>query len=176
MRLIMNTQIKRTRISARDSSLRALLAGSILSILTLLGMAASAEEIYRWVDDNGVVNYTQQKPRDVTSEAITTQSGGPRVVKEVPVPASIATGQPLNADQERMLDGLRAEERNRQQQIAQLKEDNCQKSRDVLSRLTIKNRIRVKDGTGEYQMMGEDERQDRISRAQEGIALYCVAA
>ena len=56
------------------------------------------------------------------------------------------------------------------------KSENCQRSRDVLSRLTLKSRIRVRDEDGEYRVMPEEERQDRIAQAQEGIALYCASA
>ena len=79
-------------------------------------------------------------------------------------------------DQLRRLEGLRAAEQARQDEIAQIKADNCQQSRDVLARLSLKNRIRVKGPDGEYTVMPEDERQQRISKAQENVALYCVPA
>jgi len=149
-----------------------------VAVLVAFSLQAVADEIYRWVDEDGVVNYTQQKPRGTEVDTLTTSSGAPRVREETPaVPVtSAATQQPLNAEQQKMLEGLQAEERNRQQEIVQIKEQNCQQSRDVLSRLTIKNRIRVKGEDGEYAVMPEDERQDRIAKAQEGIALYCASA
>lgn len=153
----------------------ALVAGIIL---TGFGIQAGADTIYRWVDGNGVVNYTQQKPRDADAEAITTQGGGIRAATQpepLAVSKSVATGQPLSPEQEKMLEGLRAAEHSRQQEIARIKEENCQQSRDVLGRLTVKSRIRVRDDDGEYRTMGEDERQERISKAQENIALYCVS-
>ncbi|MFV2090405.1 MAG: DUF4124 domain-containing protein [Pseudomonadales bacterium] len=154
-------------------SIRALLSIALASI----AFAASADQVYRWVDEDGVVNYTQQKPRGTASELLTTSTGAPRVMDTTPAPiVSPATGQELNADQQKMLEGLRAVEQARKNEIAKIKQENCQKSRSVLSRLTIKNRIRVKDETGEYQIMGEDERQERIQKAQEGIAQYCAAA
>lgn len=154
-------------------SIRALLSIALASI----AFAASADQVYRWVDEDGVVNYTQQKPRDTVAEQLTISTGAPRVMDTTPAPiVSPATGQELNADQQKMLEGLRAVEQARKNEIAKIKQENCQKSRSVLSRLTIKNRIRVKDETGEYQIMGEDERQERIQKAQEGIALYCAAA
>ena len=75
-----------------------------------------------------------------------------------------------------MLEGLRAAEQARQQEIAKIKEQNCQQSRDVLARLTVKNRIRVKGPDGEYAIMPEDERQSRISEAQQNIVRYCAPA
>ena len=157
---------------------RQTIAFAALALLALTSVPAAADKIYRWVDENGVVNFTQQKPRGTDSEAIVTASGSPRVVKEATptVPASAATGDTMSPEQKKMLDGLRAAEQARQNEIAQIKADNCQQSRDVLSRLTVKNRIRVKRPDGEYTVMPEDERQQRISEAQENVALYCVPA
>jgi hypothetical protein len=154
-------------------------AATAAALLMMASLSASADEIYRWVDENGVVNYTQQKPRNTEAETIVTSSGTPRVANDNPAPTPVtspSTGQPMSAEQEKMLEGLRAAERTRQQEIAKIKEQNCQQSRDVLSRLTLKDRIRVKGPDGEYTIMPEDERQERISKAQENIALFCVKA
>lgn len=149
------------------------------ALLVLASLPTAADEIYRWVDENGVVNYTQQKPRDTESETIVTNSGAARKVSQpapTPAPSSVATGENLSAEQEKMLEGLRAAEQARQDEIAQIKADNCQQSRDILSRLTLKNRIRVKDANGDSSVMPEDERQQRIGEAQENIVRYCVPA
>lgn len=154
-----------------------LIALGAAALVALASLPAAADQIYRWVDENGVVNYTQQKPRGTEAESIVTDTGAPRAVSTtstVAAPASAATGEPLSAEQEKMLEGLKAAERARQDEIARIKADNCQQSRDVLSRLTLKNRIRVKGPDGEYRVMPEDERQERIGKAQENIALYCV--
>ena len=151
---------------------------AVAALLAMTSLPVAADQIYRWVDENGVVNFTQQKPRDADAEAIVTNTGAPRVVDETaaPAPTSAATGENLSPEQEKMLEGLRAAERARQDEIAQIKADNCQQSRDVLARLTLKDRIRIKGPDGEYTIMPEDERQQRISKAQENIALYCVSA
>ena len=32
-------------------------------LIALTAACASAEEVYQWVDENGVTNYTQQRPK-----------------------------------------------------------------------------------------------------------------
>lgn len=156
------------------------LIGSVL--LIAISGQTSADQIYRWVDDNGVVNYTQLKPRDAEAQAINTQGGATQAARTPPpaaAPAPVvdpATGQPLSPQQEQMLEGLRAAEQARQVEIAKIRAENCQQSKDVLARLTVKSRIRVRGDDGEYRIMPEDERQSRISEAQQNIALFCVAA
>jgi hypothetical protein len=150
-------------------------------LAALLAQHASADEIYRWIDDQGVVNYTQQKPRDKDAEAILTRSGTRATTAEpaptvVEAPVTSATGEPLNEEQQKMLEDLRRAEAARQEEVARIKEHNCERSRDVLERLTVKNRVRVADENGQYRVMPEDERQERISEAQENIARYCASA
>lgn len=152
------------------------------ALLIVASGQTAADQIYRWVDANGVVNYTQLKPRDTDAQTITTQGGATRVAKPAPAaatPAPVpdpATGEPLSPEQEAMLEGLRAAERARQEEIAKIKAENCQQSRDVLARLTVKNRIRVRGEDGEYRIMADDERESRISEAQKNVALYCASA
>lgn len=146
----------------------------------LLGASghAAAEEIYRWVDENGVVNYSQLKPRDVNAQAIVTEGGGAEVAESrqaAAQPPTASSEQPLSPEQEKMLEGLRAAEQSRQQELAKIRAENCQQSRDVLARLTVRDRIRVRGEDGQYRIMPEDERQERISEAQRNVAQFCAS-
>ena len=75
-----------------------------------------------------------------------------------------------------MLKDLQAAELARQAEVTKIREDNCEKSRSVLSRLSATQRIRVNDDSGNQRIMPEDERQRRIEEAQLGIAQNCDAA
>ena len=142
----------------------------------------TAADIYRWVDANGVVNYTQQKPRGVDAELVS-ETSSTRPAAAQTAQAASPTAQPesgsqpaLNEDQQNMLRGLEEAEAARQQELARVRDDNCTRARSVLTRLTAKGRIRVRDKQGEYRIMNEEERQSRISEAQQGIALNCESA
>ena len=153
----------------------------IYSILVLLWTAsAAAEEIYRWVDAAGVVNYTQQKPRDLQSEKVSTTQGATRVVNDSPAAPSTEALPPTDArlsdSQQAMLENLQAAERARQDEITKIRVDNCEKSRALLTRLSVNARVRINDDSGQQRMMGEDERQERIGEAQVGIAQNCDPA
>ena len=180
-----------TTVSSHFANLRQttraglLIPGATLILTAALNAGSThAEEIYRWVDADGVVNYTQQKPRDVTAEALTTQRGAPTRVRSTPAstaasssassPASAADSErPMSDAQQRMLEELQAKERARQQEVAEIREQNCSKSRQVLSNLSAKERIRVRGDNGQERIMPEDERQRRISEAQQGIVDNC---
>ena len=146
----------------------------VLSIPMLMG----ADVVYRWIDENGVVNYTQQLPRGVKAQQITTQLGAPSVVTDVgEITATPERGrQSLSDQQQEMMDELKAAELARQQEVAKIRQANCQQSRDVLANLSLTSRIRVRDSSGIERVMGEDERQRRIDEAQQGIVINCNAS
>jgi hypothetical protein len=134
-------------------------------------------EVYRWVDPDGVVNYTQLKPEGVEAELVTADTG-----RRVPAKASPRTAEAestegqdrLSENQQRMLADLRAAETERQEQIAKVREANCQQARDVLARLTSRGRIRVVGDDGVERVMAEEERQQRIDESQRSVALNCA--
>ena len=154
-------------------------AALLLALPCLMGA-----EIYRWVDQNGVVNYTQQRPSnvnvDVDVEQITTRTGARRVVGEIPAtpaPAPIIGENQqgdLTDDQQAMLERLRNAEAVRQDQVAEIRTSNCKQARTMLQDLQARGRVRVRDGDS-VRIMDEDERQQRIGEAQEGVAVNCKA-
>ena len=162
----------------RSHTITVYLAG--VALLTA-GLAHSAE-VYRWVDENGVVNFTQQKPRNVASQHLVTKAGAPTLVRgaeraQAPQAASsTADGADMSTDQQQMLEDLRAAEEARQDEVARIRAANCERSRKVLANLSARGRIRVVDENGTERMMDEDERQRRISEAQQGIVDNCSAA
>lgn len=165
--------------------------GKNLVLFLLMGITGSvlAEEVYRWVDADGVVNFTQQRPREVTAEQISTRTSGYHTGNNIAqntaasgtqpqsFPATAATDEAntMDAAQREMLEGLRAEEARRQIEQASARDANCEKSRGVLARLTGSPRIRVRGTDGVERMMPEEERQERIDDAQTGVANYCTA-
>ncbi len=163
-----------------------------LVLFVLMGITGSvlAEEVYRWVDADGVVNFTQQRPREVSADQISTTNAGSNRVDNVARNTAAVSGQQpqsfpatagdqsrqMDATQQEMLEGLRAEEAQRQIDFADARDSNCKKSRDGLIRLTGKPRIRVRGTDGVERMMPEDERQRRIDDAQRGVANNCTSA
>ena len=158
-----------------------------ISLLLCVLMGTAYADTYRWVDDNGVVNYAEQVPRGVPSERVTKIAGatnGKRAsssrapaAQPAPVnrtPTSIPASRPdLNEEQQEMLRELQSAEADRQEQVARIRQDNCDRSRRVLNNLTAKDRVRVRDDNGTERALPEDERQQRIADAQRGIVEFC---
>ncbi|MCZ6640207.1 MAG: DUF4124 domain-containing protein [Gammaproteobacteria bacterium] len=153
-------------------------AGKIALFALWIPMLMGADVVYRWIDADGVVNFTQQLPRGVKAQEITTREGAPSVIRDVEeVTENTQRGQPKLSDQQQaMLDELRAAELVRQEEVTKIRAANCQQSREVLSNLSLTARIRVRDSDGVERVMGEDERLRRIEEAQQGIVINCNAS
>jgi hypothetical protein len=148
--------------------------GLALCCLPLL-MGAS---VYRWVDEDGVINYSQLKPEGVEAELVRADTG--QRIGTTPPPASAGNDttdgeQQLGENQQQMLDDLRATEAQRQQQITKLRDANCRQARDQLDRLTSRGRIRVRGEDGTERVMPDEERRGRIDEAQRAVAANCSA-
>ena len=138
-------------------------------------------EIYRWVDLDGIVNFTQLKPRGVPAQQIVTGKHSTIVTEAIdpldgePLGGQSNNGVRLTPEQQQMLDDLEAAEQVRQDEIAKIKKASCSKSRNLLGRLSRTSRIRVRDSDGSERIMGEDKRQQRITDAQRGISENCIS-
>lgn len=152
-----------------------------LALLALCVPMLAAGDVYRWVGPDGVVNYTQMKPQGVQAEKVRTPGARPTTAGDaraepVPQPAGeSADASQLSPKQQAMLEDLQSAEAARKQEVARIREANCERSRRVLDRLSANARIRVRDDAGEERTMGEDERQDRIAEAQRGVAENCLS-
>jgi hypothetical protein len=140
--------------------------------------------IYRWVDENGVVNFTEQQPRDVAAQEVEVKVSSVVDTPAVPTPVADQT-QPAAAEREatpeltdaqrQELEDLQRQEQQRQEDLVKLKAENCVKARALLEKLTINNRIRLRKPDGTEVALGEDERQQRITATQEDVVVNCVS-
>lgn len=168
------------------------LAGLLLAALA--ATAGAAETIYRWVDASGTVHYGQVAPVGVAYEIV--RPGNDPVARTPTLaeparpgaaPASGPTGASaeqgsgapspqLSDAQRRMQEQLEATEQTRLAEIRAEKEENCRLAREQFEQFTTYRRIRMRGPDGEYVIIGEDERQQRIEEAKQAILLNCEDA
>jgi hypothetical protein len=145
-----------------------------LIALVLAAPLLMGSEIYRYVDANGVVTYAQQLPYGVKGELIKTTAGAPTVtVPATPAESQKPEEQKLSPQQQAMLDNLKKAEQARREEITRIRDANCTRSKEVLERLSSAGRIRVKGPDGQETKMPEEERQARITEAQQGVVANC---
>lgn len=155
--------------------MRKLIISALLTCLPGLLVA----DIYRWVDSRGVVNYTQQKPNDVSSTLVGKSTQEPRGERAVAQPQPVAPAPtsgkpPLTPDQQAKLDELKAQQEARAVAMAERQRANCEQAQTTLEQLTTSSRIRVRGEDGSVRAIPEEERLSRIEETQQAIAENCA--
>lgn len=126
-------------------------------------------ETYKWINEEGVVTYSQTPPPDVEAERINIRSGTP------------VSGQSSKdkLDQLRQKAADKAEDRDMEKQQQQekqsltaMKQKNCEIAHSNLQKLEgLGTRLYKKDG--EYKRLSEEERQSLMQQAREQIKSNC---
>ena len=159
-----------------------------LTFLTLVCVTDAAlakeEAYYTWVDENGVVNYSERDPKNQNAVLVSPSNTrfGYRSLPERPSDnnnqqASLPTGQSTTTDNEQASPEADAEmqaERDQvQQAIAKVKASNCQAGRRNLARLEAYARIRVKNSDGTERILTDEEKQAKMNDAKKTISENC---
>lgn len=140
---------------------RTLLLASLL--LGGVGMA-SAGQIYKWVDAQGVTHFTAQPPQATQSVTIPP-------AKQPPAPPSApATTAPAATEQTQA--DIDARVRRELAQKEKERADYCLTVRTNLAHLRNNPRLRM-EMNGEMRRVTEDERQAKIAEAEKTIAAQC---
>lgn len=138
-----------------------ILTASAGLMLATLSLPVSAQALYRWVDSNGVVHYSDSPPADTPYETRSIRNATlPKPEDDVPPPtATAASGQP-NPAQAAKDDPAR--------------QRNCEQARLNLELLQSDSPVRMDlDGDGEAEPIEDAARQLQIDLARRQVASYC---
>lgn len=167
------------------------LFGAVVGATAIVGApsASAAQAVYRWVDANGVVHFTQTAPRDVPYEQVSPSGQGSRPAPSFYSPRRDAPAAPANPDageteanaedpaltaaQQQRQAELDAQAQTRLSEMAAARRRNCELARQQFEEFTTFARIRVADGEGGVRILTEAERAERIAEAEEAILVNC---
>jgi hypothetical protein len=128
----------------------------LLSI-TLLSWSVSARNyaenitIYRWVDENNVVHFSQNQPEHDNYQELTM----------------------TNADPVRTNQSTEIELKGKQQDIVVSLSEQCQTAKANLITLTSFDKVQYIDQNGETKILSADEKTRQIALNKKQIAIYC---
>ncbi|MEH6566753.1 MAG: DUF4124 domain-containing protein [Halopseudomonas sp.] len=140
-------------------------------IAIALGLACTplmAEKLYKWVDENGVTQFSQQPPVSSQYERMNV-TAPPKLGSEMaPEPAESSS----TADAPDDSPATAATQQQTKEQQA-LQEAQCAKLREDLTTMENNPRLGRTNAAGEMERIGEDERQSMIAKAREELATHC---
>lgn len=144
------------------------LIGACALALALIPPSLLAEQTgyYRWKDDKGQFQATQQPPPDRPSEYVRLSTG-----KSTPVGA----GETVESHEGK--DTAKSAAQNKitgpLQAVPDKDPAKCKEARDNQAVLEGHARIREKQANGEYRYLSADEIAEQRKRAQEAVNIYC---
>jgi hypothetical protein len=173
------------------------LSAACVGLLAASPGSPGAPDVYRWVDANGVVHYTQVAPRDVPFERVSpsgrdradepsfynpvrARSNAPGAIVDAP---SVEAGDPdaasapgLTPEQLERQSELSAEADARLAEIAEARRRNCELARQQFREFTTYARIRIANPDGSIRILTEEERASRLAETEEAIVVNCDGA
>ena len=153
----------------------------ILLILLTLVSASALAGLHKWVDADGKVHYSDQPPpANVKATTLRSTSSAKDSASESGAAASSAPAAPKTiAEREAELKKAQQAEKEsadkaaRKQAEAEAIKENCIAARKSLSILQEGVRMAEIDDKGERFYLNDEQRQQRIARAQQDVSTYC---
>ena len=143
----------------------------ILPLALIFGASgALAGKVFKWIDDEGVPQYTDQAPTDREYTVVET-FGAPKSA-EAALKRRAEAASAAAAAGEETGDDFEAQKLERERQ-AKVREENCKNAQINLKTMKENARVRILGDDGEYSYLSEEERQSQINRASEIIANSC---
>ncbi len=148
-----------------------------MAFILVISSPVWAEKIYKWVDENGQIHYSSQKPENQTAETVKIRKG-PKVTPQ-PVAEQASEGEPAVAEElsdEEIEEEAAAEEAARKQLAEADRVNNrkqCELARSNYDALNATTRVTRRDANGQVVRMTDEERVNALKNARLGIQRFC---
>ncbi|MBL6691450.1 MAG: DUF4124 domain-containing protein [Pseudomonadales bacterium] len=142
--------------------------------------AVAEEEYYTWIDENGVVNYSERNPQGYNAQFVGRETRFGYDTQRSIFPPEPESESGINEDDEGP--ELETDEGFRQEMAqieadkkrnAEIRRSNCRVARVNLEKLANYNRIRVEDENGQTRFLTDEEKQARIDAARQSVSENC---
>ncbi|MFC6634584.1 DUF4124 domain-containing protein [Microbulbifer taiwanensis] len=149
-------------------------------LISTLALAAQADGIYKWEDENGVVHFGSQPPKKQDVEVVK-KPKSERYKQWQAEQAALKAAQAKDeaTSEERAVAAKPDPQPEPQQDQAASKAEQavraqrCRRAQSDLQELTTHSRVREVAADGAVRMLPEEERQERIARMQQLIRDNC---
>lgn len=142
----------------------------LFALITLSNISFCAEaKVYKWIDGDGKVHYTEHPPTDTESTLIETAKTPKTAATEAKTISPDATAPQAKAPDEEII-----VETEDPKEVEKIRLENCEKAKKALASFTTYPRVRVKEKDKDsYRYLSEEERQTEIKKYQDYEKQYC---
>ena len=134
--------------------------------------SAAQEDIYRWVDDKGVVHFGDRPPQQADVEKISIPESQIQP-SEGSDPVDQEASQNPQPNLAQQLREERAEARREREANAEVTAKSCEKAREIVSHLEPMTRVMVTHEDGTVIRMDDNDRLEKLGEAKTFIAGNC---
>lgn len=140
---------------------------SFFSMILVYSDVFAAEQItiYRWIDKEDVVHFSQNQPEHDDYIEVS-------MANNKKSSATIEKDKTANSEQVSDNSLLVAEENN--EAIGNINQDKCITARDNLSTLQNFDKIQYKDEQGNVKVLGALEKQQQLEMNKKQVEVYCI--
>jgi len=156
-------------------SVKSLTTVLLVALVLVATDSVANEAVYRWVDDRGIVHFSDLPGQSAEATKVEVDAGSPANSPSAGDSASdsafASPAGPSKAQQQR------EERENRQQDTAKKKAAiaaNCKQRRNIVAKLEPFTRVMVRGEDGEVYRMDDKDRLESLSEAKTYIAENCV--
>ena len=145
-----------------------------LAMLLLAAMGINAQTMYRWVDANGNVVYSDQPPPPDAREARALK--GPKATTSDDDDTDVDTAYEDQEEEFQRRRAKAAEDQTKAEQEAALAEErkrNCEMARSNLQTLTAETRITRRNAQGETVYLSDEQIARERAQAQKSVEEWC---
>jgi hypothetical protein len=140
---------------------------NLIFLAFLLPAPLALAESYKWVDENGVVSYSQTAPKAIEAETIS-----------IKPPTQTSSTDELDRLKQQLQDiredkELAAQAAKKAKLESEQKAQNCAAARANLANLQTAGNRMLQTSDGSYLRLSEPERQHRLQLARDQIAANC---
>jgi len=143
----------------------------VLAVLLALADTATAETIYKWVDDQGITHYGDEPPSGTDAQRIEASEEPSSSETERAQQQLETTTERLEERRRERLEERRAAQR--EQRKREQREKRCQELRQALRNVKRNRNLIKPDGEGGYEAMTEQERQKRVAERRKRLKKQC---
>ncbi len=142
----------------------------LITLTLIMASSHATARMYKWVDSNGVTQYSQHPPPEGAVEEIEKTYAPEAADLEDTLQEGAKKREEFNKrHQERLDSKAQAKKEKKEKKKLALE---CTKAREQIKTLKLERRMQIKDGDT-YTSMTKEMRQKKIKELQEKIKKYC---
>ena len=139
----------------------------------LLATATVAAQVYKWVDKDGKVQYSDTPPPATATKTEARRVDAPPVAASVAAPAKSLQDRAKDYDKRKTDVAEKAKKSETDQQKAEIDAANCSDARAALRQLETGRPITRTSETGSREYLDDEARQAEMTKARKSIEGFC---